>query len=185
MMTISVMAELGCNANDLAISRGLVARLRQACYGGEMAGQIGVQARLDAASALCVRRGVRFTPLRRAVFELVLSAGGPVTAYELLERLRAGHRGATPATVYRALEFLLAARLVHKVESLSAFIPCIDDEQHDHAAQFFICARCGAVAEIEDRAVAQSLAQAAERLGFLVSASMVEVSGVCAACAAG
>ncbi|HQU24140.1 MAG TPA: Fur family transcriptional regulator [Acidiphilium sp.] len=153
--------------------------------GWSMAGQIGVQARLEAAASLCMRRGQRFTLLRRAVFELVLTAGGPVTAYELLERLRAGHQGATPATVYRALEFLLAARLVHKVESLSAFIPCVDDEQHDHAAQFFICARCGAVAEIEDRSMAQALAQAAERLGFRVTASMVEVSGVCADCAAG
>ena len=147
-----------------------------------MAAQISTQARLEAAASLCARRGQRFTTQRRAVFELVLLASGPVTAYELLERLRVASPGATPATVYRALEFLMTARLVQKVESLSACIPCIDDDHHDHAAQFFICAVCGNVAEIEDQAVARALAHLASQLGFRVTASMVEVSGTCAAC---
>ena len=150
-----------------------------------MVGQISAQARLDAAASLCAGRGQRFTAQRRAVFELVLLAAGPITAYELLERLRTASPSATPAAVYRALEFLMTARLVHKVESLSAFIPCVDDDHHDHAAQFFICAVCGTVAEIEDQAVARALAHIASQLGFRVTASMVEVSGVCAACGPG
>jgi len=143
-----------------------------------------VTKRLDAAAFTCAQTGKKFTALRRAVFGLILEARTPVTAYELLDRLRVSHKGATPATVYRALEFLLDNDLVHKVESLSAFIPCADAGQHDHAAQFFICRHCGKVAEIEDEAVVEALGHAAAKLGFRAGNIIVEAEGLCADCLA-
>lgn len=147
--------------------------------------RIPLEARLDAAQSACAGQGRQLTALRRAVLRLILEAGTPVTAYELLDRLRESHRAATPATVYRALDFLLGADLIHKVESLSAFIPCSDAGQHGHAAQFFICRQCGRVAETEDPGVATALAAAAAGIGFTPGGSIVEVEGLCAACAAG
>jgi Fur family zinc uptake transcriptional regulator len=106
-----------------------------------------------------------------------------VTAYQLLDQLKATRKGAVPPTIYRALDFLIANRLVHRIERLGAFIPCAEAE-HEHAdVQFLICGRCGTVAEIEDSGVAAALAKAAAREGFRPSTAMVELDGTCAACA--
>ena len=142
-----------------------------------------VQAQLDAAAEECVRQGTQLTALRRLVLGLVLEADGPSTAYRLLDRLKQVHKGAAPPTIYRALDFLLERRLIHKVECLNAFVPCADAEHRHHAAQFLICRRCGTVAEIDDRAVSRALEHAASRMGFVLSHAVVEVDGTCAACA--
>ena len=85
--------------------------------------------------------------------------------------------GAAPPTVYRALEFLQEQGLVHKLERLSAFVGCIADEDHDHAAQFFICRSCGKVVELEDHELAHALQDAAKRLGFTVAKATIEAEG--------
>lgn len=144
--------------------------------------RVSVETRLDTAQFAAAQRGRQFTPLRRAVYALILRAEKPLTAYELLDRLRETHRAATPATVYRTLDFLLEGDLIHKVESLGAFIPCADAGHRDHSAQFFICRACGAVAETEDAAATAAIAAAAARLGFTPASAIVEVQGLCAAC---
>jgi Fur family zinc uptake transcriptional regulator len=48
--------------------------------------------------------------------------------------------------------------------------------------QFLICRQCGTVAEIENRAAAQALEDAAERKGFHAHHTIVEIEGTCAAC---
>lgn len=140
-----------------------------------------VRAAMAEAERICRERGLRLTPLRRRVLELVWQSHRPVTAYALLDRLVAdGHRAQAP-TVYRCLEFLIDSGLVHRVESLNAFIGC-NSPWTGHEVGFFICGRCGEVAEISDPAVGRSIDQDARRLGFEVAARVVEVSGTCAAC---
>lgn len=145
-------------------------------------GRRGVTAQLDRAAAACARDGAQLTELRRSVLGLVLEADGPVTAYQLLDRLRKVRKGAVPPTVYRALEFLLEQGLIHRLERLNAFIPCAETG-HRHVAQFLICGECGSVAEIEDQATARALTHAAERKGFRARDTVVEIEGTCAACA--
>ena len=140
-----------------------------------------VDAQLDMAAAACAASGAQLTPLRRHVLALILEADGALTAYQLLDRLRAARKGAAPPTIYRALDFLLAQRLIHKLERLNAFVPCIESG-HEHPAQFLICRQCGAVTEIEDQAAASALEHAAERKGFHPRTTVVEIEGTCAAC---
>lgn len=143
------------------------------------------------AEEACRRRGVQLTALRRQVLGLVLEAGQPIGAYALLDRLRAARPGAAPPTVYRALDFLLEQGLVHRIERLNAFVPCVDASAagachaHDHAHQFLICGRCGATSELCDPAVAQAIGAAAAGLGFAAGRVTVEVEGTCARCRAG
>ncbi|MCB5944816.1 Fur family transcriptional regulator [Acidocella sp. KAb 2-4] len=142
-----------------------------------------IPAQLQAAQALCAKHGTQLTALRREVLELILRAEAPVTAYQLLDQLKAVRRSAVPPTVYRALDFLLANRLIHRIERLNAFIPCAEAE-HDHAdAQFLICRQCGAVTEIEDPGISAALARAASAHGFRPAHAIVELDGLCAACA--
>jgi len=148
-----------------------------------------IEQRLDRAAELCARADGRLTEIRRKVLALVLRAGEPVGAYALLDRLKAEKANATPATVYRALEFLQAHGLIHKLERLNAFIGCADPGEHHHdhrrhAAQFLICRACGTVAEMEDGGIASSVERAARASGFRPARATVEVEGTCAACAA-
>ncbi|MBB2201939.1 transcriptional repressor [Gluconacetobacter tumulisoli] len=152
---------------------------------------------LDNAERLCVARGSRLTELRRQVLGLVLDAGRPVGAYDLLDGLRADKKGAAPPTVYRALDFLLEQGLIHKIERLSAFVGCTHaldrshgDHAHEggchpHAAQFLICTGCGQVTELDDRNIVHALVDATRGIGFTVRQSTVEAEGLCGACGTG
>jgi Fur family zinc uptake transcriptional regulator len=144
-----------------------------------------VEAQLERAAEACARRGGRLTDLRRLVLGLIVAARAPIGAYELLDRLRQHRAGAAPPTVYRALDFLLAQGLIHRVERLSAFVSCLGDEEHEHRAQFLICFGCGQVTEMEDHAVEAALAEAAGRSGFAIRGATIEAEGLCAACQAG
>lgn len=140
-----------------------------------------VDAALAQAEQVCSERGLRLTPLRRRVFELVWQSHQPVTAYALLEQLvRDGHRAQAP-TVYRSLEFLLECGLVHRVESLNAFVGC-NQPRRGHDVGIFICRACGDVAEISDTAISSGIERGAGRIGFTVESRVVEVSGTCRAC---
>jgi Fur family zinc uptake transcriptional regulator len=140
-----------------------------------------IEMQLERAAEVVLQRGARLTALRRQVLSLILEASGPLTAYQLLDRLKETRKGAVPPTVYRALDFLLAQRLIHKVERLNAFIACIESG-HPHPAQFLICGECGTVIEIEDQAAARALEHAAEQQGFHARNAVVEIEGTCAAC---
>ncbi len=142
-----------------------------------------VAARLDVATLACAQAGVRFTELRRHVLGLVLAARRPVTAYALLEQLRGARWASAPATVYRTLDFLMQHGLIHRVERLNAFIGCDEGAAHAHTAQFLICRTCGAVDELDDPAVTAALKTAAAARGFAPGHAVVEVEGLCAACA--
>jgi Fur family transcriptional regulator, zinc uptake regulator len=140
-----------------------------------------VDAALAEAESACRHRGLRFTALRRRVLALVWTRHAPIKAYDLLERLRREGRRAAPPTVYRALEFLLGAGLVHRIESLNAYVGC-GEPGRPHIGQFLICRRCSAVAEVDAPAIAQALAADAKRLGFNADRPTIEIKGVCADC---
>lgn len=133
------------------------------------------------AEAICRTRGERLTPLRRQVLKLVWNSHHPVKAYDLLERLSNSKKRAAPPTVYRTLDFLCDAGLVHRLESLNAFIGCARPDKR-HSAQFLICTQCGAVAEMDDAELTAKIDANARRLGFRVSEEKIEVAGRCRAC---
>ena len=141
-----------------------------------------IEQRLASAEQACARGGAQLTALRRSVLRLVLEADTPLTAYQLLDRLKEIRTGVVPPTIYRALDFLIEQRLVHKVERLNAFVPCRGAELHAHPAQFLICRHCGMVAEIENGAVSTAIERAAAGEGFHAGHAMVELDGTCAAC---
>ena len=134
----------------------------------------------------CHERGLRLTPIRARVLELIAAAGKPVKAYELLELVRAqkGVGADAPPTVYRALDFLMANGFVHKLESVNAFVACHHPNSDQHSVPFLICDRCHSAVELEDREVVAQLEARAKALGFQPQAQTLEVHGLCARCAA-
>jgi Fur family zinc uptake transcriptional regulator len=141
---------------------------------------------LASAEALCATRSARLTPVRRKILGLVWQSHAPVGAYDLLARLNRGGGKVAPIAVYRALDFLMAQGLVHRIASLNAYIGCshVDSKRagHDHAAQFLICKGCGTAAELESPALRRALAKAVSGRGFTVDQEIVEISGLCSHC---
>jgi len=140
-----------------------------------------VAANLRLAESLCTARGVRLTTQRRTVLELLCDSPTPLNAYEILDRMRGSLRNPAPTTVYRALEFLLEQGLIHKLETLHAFIGC-SRPNHTHSSQFLICSNCGEVDEMENDAISRCLKSATRSAGFKPTRPVVEILGTCAQC---
>ncbi len=159
-------------------------KYRIASYGSRLFAMVvrnDVAALLRSAEESALRAGARFTRLRRNVLAVVAAADHPLSAYEILDQLRPGHRGATPAAVYRSLEFLIDLGFVHRVESSKAFIAC-SLADHTHTSQLLVCRRCGTAVETEDASLAQAAAHLGRRLGFALDHGTMELTGLCAAC---
>jgi Fur family zinc uptake transcriptional regulator len=139
---------------------------------------------LATAERLCAESGARLTPLRRRVLELVWNSHKPLGAYELLDRLTAeGHKPAPP-TVYRALEFLLEQKLVHRIASRNAFVGC-SHPGAAHAGYFLLCETCGNAEEIADsQALGEAVGRAADSADFQVLSQTLELTGLCRRCRA-
>lgn len=121
------------------------------------------------------------TANHRRVFDALRASDRPLTAYEILDRLR--DVGITaPPTVYRALQRLIREGLAHRLESLNAFVACAHPS-HDCAAAFAICDSCGSVTEIADDGLDRQLVAWARQAAFSVESMTVELRGRCAACA--
>ncbi len=136
-----------------------------------------------AVAAACEERGLRLTPLRLRVLELIAAEEKPVKAYDLLDQLKDEHGAAAPPTVYRALDFLLEHRFIHKLASINAFVGCHHPSEA-HQVPFLICDVCASATELCDERVSRLLGDQARQLGFEPRAQTLEMHGVCAECSA-
>ena len=136
---------------------------------------------LATAEAVCGRRGAQLTKTRRRVLELIWAHRRPVGAYQLLDDLSRERGRVAPPTVYRAIDFLLEHGLIHRIESLNAFVGCAHPRDA-HAGFFLICRTCGATAELEDPRLDRALDDAARDVAFRVEERTIEMRGLCPAC---
>lgn len=137
---------------------------------------------LEAAEARCAQEGLRFTPVRRKVLEILLQEHRALGAYAILDLLRDAGFGSQPPVAYRALDFLSEHGFVHKIERLNAFVACMHPGAR-HTPAFMICRKCDAVAEAQSTPSKGALAAAAKAAGFQIERTVVEAEGVCPACA--
>ena len=158
--------------------------MNDCAHAHEAAGLDGeaLAAALAEAERRCVAAGERLTTPRRRVLELLLEAGQPVKAYDLMADVGPPGETAKPPTVYRALEFLARTGLAHRIESLNAYMACRVGS-NAHAAGFLICDCCGAAREIQPMTPTE-VQRAAEDAGYVLAGITVEAHGLCANCAA-
>ena len=141
-----------------------------------------VERAITAAERVCAAKQFNLTPIRKRVLEIVWRQHEPIGAYEILAELAKDGDTRAPQTVYRALEFLQEAGLVHRLDTLNAFLGC-DRPEDVHSGQFLVCSRCRRVAEIEDSVLNRTLKERARSLGFRLDASPVEIKAICTQCA--
>ena len=137
---------------------------------------------VEEAARLCAERGSRFTDLRKRILIMIWQGHKAVKAYDLLDQLANEGGSAKPPTVYRALDFLMDEGLVHKIESLNAYIGCPHPEG-DHVSQFLICDECETVDEVTSDALNKAVTKASVDKSFSIKRQTLELHGICAACA--
>jgi len=126
-------------------------------------------------------KGLKLTPLRRAVFGEIASSHRAIGAYEVLDKLAERGERLAPISVYRAIDALLAAGIVHRFESRNAFFAC--HAGHEMRQLVLACEACGRVAEVDADKVFAAIDKSAGSAGFSTKGAVVEVWGLCANCA--
>lgn len=111
-------------------------------------------------------------------------AEGPLSAYTILDHLR-DHGFRAPLQVYRALDKLVEFGMVHRLESLNAFVACSHPGCDSHETMaFMICENCGQVAEITDDQLTTRLKKLAQDVKFALKKTTIELRGICSTCQA-
>lgn len=121
--------------------------------------------------------------MQAEILAVLRKCGSPMSAYEVLDRLRDGNPRLAPPTIYRALAALIEGGRVHRLESLKAFVAC-KCEQHRHVPIFSICKECGTVEEAFSWHITNELSKIAGQSGFAPVRQVIEVHGQCARCEA-
>ncbi|WP_123332173.1 zinc uptake transcriptional repressor Zur [Erwinia sp. JUb26] len=137
---------------------------------------------LSQAEVICQQRSVRLTPQRMEVLRLMTEHNASISAYDLLDLLRASEPQAKPPTIYRALDFLLEQGFIHRVESTNSYVVCHHFEEPSHTSAMLICDRCGSVAEQHADGVEEILKKLAQKTGFTLAHSVIEAHGFCQRC---
>lgn len=127
-------------------------------------------------------RGLRWTPQRRVLIEILKTSSGHVTGAELVDRCRALDPATVPSTVYRTLDVLEDLGLVshsHGHDGREEF-HVLPESEHAHLT----CTRCGRVSELSAAEAAPFIAALQASHGFSVNLSHLNVGGLCTSCAA-
>lgn len=137
---------------------------------------------VEFAQEAAVRSGLRWSETRTQVYQTLLMAHRPLTAYELLNLVSQKYERSTkPASVYRSLEALMDIGVVAKIESANSFIACQNPE-NSHQHIFLICEQCGKIDEIADHGMSKQLLKEASSMGFHAKRQILELHGLCGAC---
>ena len=125
-------------------------------------------------------RGLRWTPQRRTLIQVLATTTGHVTGSELVERCRELDPTTIPSTVYRTLDVLEdlgVIRHAHGVDGREEFHvrPAVE---HGHLH----CTVCHGAWEIGPAEAATLVDELARARAFTVELSHLSVAGVCATC---
>ena len=125
----------------------------------------------------------RYTPGRRALVEVLVSAGRPLSIPEIVST----NRSAPQSSVYRNLTVLEQAGAVRTVQGgddFSRFELAEDLTRHHH---HLVCVSCGSVDDYTvppkfERSMARRLDDVAAETGFRAQFHRLDLIGVCARC---
>ena len=133
------------------------------------------------AELICHHKGLRFTNLRHTVLEVIWASHQPIKAYDILVKLKDSNYSAKPPTVYRSLNFLLKNNIIHKLNSLNAYVGCSHLREHDQC-YFLICNRCKEIKEFCNDKLDQAITKTIAKNKFNRQHTMLEIVGTCSAC---
>jgi Fur family zinc uptake transcriptional regulator len=139
---------------------------------------------VERASQAFTEKNLRFTKLRQDVFQEIASTYTSIGAYDVLARLAEKGTRLAPISVYRAIDALIEAGVIHRLESKNAYFAC---RRLDHATGrrpiFLACEKCNAVQEVDAEGIFDTIDRLSRTANFQPRVKFVEVSGLCRNCA--
>jgi len=127
-------------------------------------------------------RGLRWTPQRRLILDVITEAEGHVTGSEFVDRCRARDPDTTPSTVYRTLDVLEELGYLahsHASDGREEYhVLPVTEHAHLH------CSDCGGTWEITSDDVAALVTGLRRERGFAVDVAHLTIDGRCRDCAA-
>jgi Fur family ferric uptake transcriptional regulator len=127
-------------------------------------------------------RGLRWTPQRRLILDVLAATHGHVTGSEIVERCRARDPETTPSTVYRTLDVLEELGYLHHSHGADGREEYHVLPQSEHA--HLHCEECGRSWEVEPAEAGELVAGLQRVRGFRVHVGHLTISGRCADCSA-
>lgn len=126
----------------------------------------------------------KLTKNQSLVMNTLKKSASPLSAYTILDLLRDdGFRA--PLQVYRALDKLVETGLIHRLESLNAFVACQHPSCEDQEIiAFMICDQCEEVSEISDKNLSDQLKKLSNEAKFALKKAAIELTGICSKCQA-
>ena len=143
--------------------------------------EVCIESAMREADLICQEKGLRFTELRREVLRLIWLSHVPAKAYDILDKLKGKAWSAKPPTVYRALDFLQETGLVHKLDSINAYIGCSHPREHN-GCYFLICTDCKEAKECCSPELTDAIELAWTKNSFRPKKVTLEVLGQCGEC---
>ena len=123
-----------------------------------------------------------FSKNQRIVLDIVQKAKGPLKAYSILFNVQKKGINA-PQQIYRALDKLIEAGKIHKIESKNAFVACKNSNcEVSKATAFSICESCEIVDEISDTKLSKYLSKFNHKKGMKFRRFNLEFFGLCKKC---
>ena len=123
-----------------------------------------------------------FSKNQQIVLDIIEKAKGPLKAYSILFNVQKKGINA-PQQIYRALDKLIKAGKIHKIESKNAFVACKNSNcEVSKATAFSICESCEIVDEISDEKLSKYLSKFNEKKGMKFKRFNLEFFGLCKKC---
>lgn len=139
---------------------------------------------VERANQAFMEKSLRFTKLRQDVFQEIAATYTSIGAYDVLARLAEKGTRLAPISVYRAIDALLEAGVIHRLESKNAYFAC---RKLDHSLGrrpiFLSCEKCNVVQEVDSEGIFETIDRLARAANFQPRVKFVEVSGLCRQCA--
>lgn len=141
-----------------------------------------VEHAVEHARAVCEARGIRLTPLREAVLRVLTASHKALGAYDVIQLMNEQGRRLAPISVYRIIDILVEAGLVHRLESRNAYFACLSPHEDNASMVVLLCEGCQRVAEARAPEAWNAIQAITKGNGFTVSATVLEVQGQCPDC---
>jgi Fur family ferric uptake transcriptional regulator len=127
--------------------------------------------------------GQRYTSGRRALVEVLVGAGRPLTAAEVV-----AEADLSQSSAYRNLAVLEGAGVVHRISGTDEFARFeLAEDLTDHHHHHLVCTECGAISDFTvpdplEEAVEALAAAVATSSGFVVDRHRLDLFGRCSRC---
>src|SRR6185503_16901269 len=125
------------------------------------------------------QKNLRLTSQRQAIVDTVFGTEEHFTAEQLLEWSRKKDKSVSRATVYRTLPLLTESGLVREMDfgkDYKFYDPnYAEHPNHNH----IICQDCDKIVEFESEKIAAIEDEISHKLGFLVKAQRLQITGSC------